>query len=307
MNFAAFHMNRQFINWTFFILLCFVWGSSFILMKESKTGLSALQIGSLRIFSAGLVFLPFAIFHLAKIPRNKWKHTMLAGVFGNLLPAFLFPLAIMHIDSSLAGILNSLTPLLVVVLGLVFFKDRISRIRIFGVLLGFAGLCLLTLAREDISLANFGYALLVLLAALSYAINVNLVGHNLKGINSLHVATVSLAFMLIPSGIVLWQQGFLELDFSENAVQWAIVNTVFLGVVSSALATVAFYFLVQKAGGLFASLVTYGIPFVAIFWGVRDGEKIGLLQVACLLLILLGVFLANRKEKKPRENNELSK
>jgi drug/metabolite transporter (DMT)-like permease len=282
-------------------LLCFIWGSSFILTKESKAGMTAMQIGAVRIFSAGLVFLPFALYHIGKVPRDKIAKIGITGIFGNLLPAFLFPAAIMHIDSSLAGILNSLTPLCVVVLGMLFFKQKIATGRIIGVCVGFVGLCLLTLTRTDIQLNNIGYASLVLLAALSYGLNVNLVGYYLKNVPPFYAATISLAFMLIPSGIILLATDFIHLDFGEVAVQWAVVNSVTLGIVSSAFATAIFYFLIQRGGGLFASLVTYGIPFVAIFWGIRDGEKTGWMTFVSLGIILAGVFLANRQQKKREE------
>lgn len=113
------------------------------------------------------------------------------------------------------------------------------------------------------------------------------------------MASVSLSIMCIVAGIVLWQQGFLTLDFADPVVQWSILNACLLGIVGSAFATVLFYALVQKAGGLFASLVTYGIPFVALFWGFLDGEIITLKDIGCLLLILTGVFLSNLQIKKP--------
>ena len=291
-------MNNRLINWGIFILLCFIWGSSFILMKESLKGLSVLQIASLRIFSAGLVFFPFAIFHISKIPRRKIGLVILAGLFGNLLPAYCFVAAINKIDSSLASILNSLTPICVAGIAISFFKDRIKIQKIIGIIAGFAGLCLLTLYQKRISLDNSGYALLVVAATLMYGVNVNLVGHYLKDIKPIHLSTVSLSFMAIPSGFVLWQQGFFQLDFANSTIQWALINSALLGITASAFATVIFYMLVQRAGGLFASLVTYGIPFVALFWGFRDGEEITLIEIAALCIILLGVYLANRRDKK---------
>lgn len=291
-------MNSKFINWSFFVLLCFIWGSSFILMKISKEELSAAQIAALRIFSAGCVALPFAVFHFRKIPSRKLLLVALSGLLGNLAPAFLFAFAIMKLDSSLLGILNSLTPLCVVVLGVLFFRATIKKQQLVGVLIGFAGLCLLTLAQEKISLHNLSYSLLVLAATLSYGLNVNMVSHYLKGVNPLHMASVSLAFLVIPTGLILWQQDFFQLDFSESRVQWPVIATVLLGIVGSALATVLFYALVLRASGLFASLVTYGIPFVALFWGVIYGETITALTLCCLLIILAGVFLANRPDKK---------
>lgn len=293
-------MSNKLISWILFILLCFIWGSSFILMKEGKQGLTAPQIAGLRIFSAGIVFLPFAFFHIRQIPGKKMGLIVLTGLFGNLLPAFLFAAAIIKLDSSLEGILNSLTPIFMVIIGTLFFKDKIGVQKVLGVLIGFAGLCLLALARKDISLDNLGYAGLVVIATICYGLNVNIVGHYMQGIKPIHMASVSLALMSIPAGIVLWQQGFWQLDFSDPVVQWSVLNATLLGVVGSAFATVLFYMLVQKAGGLFASLVTYGIPFVALFWGFLDGETITLKDIGCLLLILVGVFLAKLPVRRPK-------
>lgn len=294
-------MSNKFISWVIFILLCFIWGSSFILMKASSDGLTGSQIAALRIFSASLVFIPFAFFHLPYIPRKKIGLLFLTGICGNLLPAFCFAIAILKIDSSLEGILNSLTPICVVLVGAVLFRDRIKMQKIIGVLVGFVGLCLLTILHENIRMNNLGYASLVIIATVSYGINVNLVSHYLKELKPIHIATVSLAFMAIPAGGILWQQGFFQLDFTDSIVQWSVFNTLLLGIAGSAFATVLFYILVQKAGGLFASLVTYGIPFVALFWGFIDGEAVTAVEFICLAIILFGVYLANRPDKKESE------
>lgn len=288
---------NKLINWGIFLLLTIVWGSSFILMKHSTEELNAYQIAALRIFSAGLVFLPFAVIHLAKIPRKKVLIVILSGITGNLLPAFLYAMAIYgKLDSSLASILNSLTPLFVVIIAIGIFKASIKTQKIIGVLVGFAGLTLLFLSWKGISFENFKYASLILLATFFYGINVNMVGYYLKELNPLHIATVSIAFMLFPTAFVLWQKGFFNLAFDEPAVQWAIIQAVLLGIVGTAIATAFFYILIKRAGGLFASLVTYAIPFVGIFWGVVDGENVTIKQIACLGIILVGVYLSNRSE-----------
>ncbi|OSZ80785.1 hypothetical protein CAP36_05950 [Chitinophagaceae bacterium IBVUCB2] len=296
-------MSNKFICWFIFVILCIIWGSSFKLMKDSSLSLSAAQIAALRIFSAGLIFLPFAVFHISKIPGKKIGLVILSAIFGNLLPAFLFAIAMTKIDGSLGGILNSLTPICVAVIGIFFFKDKIKQQKITGVLIGFLGLVLLTImpaltGEKTISFDNLNYTLLIVLATFLYGINVNMVGHYLKGLNPIHVATVSLAFMVFPTALVLWKQGFLQLDFNNPAIMEAVTASAALGIVGSAVATALFYILVQRAGGLFASLVTYGIPFVAIFWGFYDGEKITWIEIICLTIILFGVYLANRPEKK---------
>ena len=288
--------NDKLISRGIFILLCIIWGSSFILMKASKNELTWAQIASLRIFSAGIVMLPFAFFHFSRIPLKKMPLVILSAVSGNLLPAYLFAGAIAkNIDSGLAGILNSLTPICVVVTGIIFFKSKTENRKTFGVLIGFAGLTLLTLAgKGGISFENVEYTLWILLATILYGFNINIVGHYLKDINPIHLAVVSIAFMIIPTGIVLWQGNFLQLPFDDDATLLAVINSVMLGIAGTAIATALFYVLVKKAGGLFASLVTYGIPFVALAWGFIFGENITLLQIGCLGIILSGVYLANR-------------
>lgn len=281
------------------MLLCLIWGSSFILMKIGKEALTAFQIAAVRIFSAGIIFVPTAIFHLRKLSRKKIIIIIIAGFFGNLLPAFLFSEAVSRMNnSSLVGILNSLTPIAVICIGALFFRDRIPAQKIIGVLIGFAGLCLLTLSQQDISLTHLGYASLVLLATISYGLNVNIVSHYLVDATPVQVTSVSLAFMAIPCAFVLYYSGFLQLDFSDAVLQWSLLASVMLGIVGSSIATVLFYMLVQRGGGLFASLVTYGIPFVAVLWGLIYNEPVTLKEIGCLLIILLGVYLANRNVKK---------
>lgn len=244
--------------------------------------------------------LPFAFFYFSRIPGKKMPLVILSAICGNLLPAYLFAGAIAkNIDSSLAGILNSLTPICVVVTGVLFFRSKIERRKILGVIIGFAGLTLLTLAsRKGISFENVEYTLWILLATILYGFNINIVGHYLKDIDAIHLAVVSITFMMIPTGIVLWQQNFLQLPFDNDDTLLAVINSVMLGVAGTAIATALFYILVKKAGGLFASLVTYGIPFIALAWGFVFGENITWLQIGCLAIILFGVYLANMPRKK---------
>ncbi len=295
-------MKGKFISWIIFILLCFIWGSSFKLMKDSSTSLSAAQIAALRIFSAGLVFIPFALFHFSQVPKNKLGKVILSGLFGNLVPAFLFALALTRLDASLGGILNSLTPICVVIVGVLFFKARTGRNKLIGVLTGFAGLALLTLfpvftGEKRISMEHIEFSLLIVAGTFSYGININMVAHRLQTVNPLKVATVSLAFMTIPTFLVLLQQHFFRLDFTNANVQYAVFSSAGLGIVGSALATALFYVLVKRAGGLFASLVTYGIPFIALLWDIVDGRHIPWYEYLCLGIILFGVYLANLPDR----------
>lgn len=284
--------NQKARNWILFTLLALLWGSSFILMKEGAKGLTGWQIGAIRIFSSALIFLPFAVVAIRKIPKSKLPLIVLTGVLGNLFPAFLFGIAIQQkIESSLAGILNSLTPLFVILIGVLFFKKTVPAKKVIGVFIGFAGLVLLSLSRGPVTLSEFGFTLLILLATLFYGLNINLITTYLKGIDPFRMATVSIAFLLIPTAVVLFLN---PVSFNTPQLRQSIGACVALGILGSSIATVLYYMLIKNAGGLFASLVTYAVPLVAIFWGVLFGEQIGLLQVACLGVILGGVYLANK-------------
>lgn len=265
-------------------------------MKEGEKGLNPSQLASLRIFSASVVLIPFAFFHIRNVPGKKIPVIFLAGICGNLAPAFLFAIAIAKLGhSSLVGILNALTPICTVIMGILLFHDKFEMRKILGVLIGFAGLCLLTLIQDDVSLDHIGYALLVVLATLFYGLNPNLVSHYLKGIPSGSITSISLSLLSIPCFLILWITGFFQLDFSDPVIQLAVFYTLLLGIVGSAIATFLFYILLKKAGVLFAALVTYGIPFIAILWGALDNEPVTYRETGCLAIILSGVYLVQKK------------
>lgn len=264
-------------------------------MKLGLETLSPYQVATIRMLSAGLVLIPFAIEGFRNIPTNKLGYVILSGLIGSFFPAYLFCIAETKIDSSLAGILNALTPLFTITVGLFFFQMKAGRQKIIGILVGFVGLCLLFLAQKNISLENFSYAFLVLIATLLYGINVNMVSKHLHNTGSMNIAAIAFTFLIIPCFVILFYTGYFSLDLLSRPVLKSTGSAFLLGFAGTAVATVLYYKLVKTAGGLFASTVTYGIPFVAVFWGVLGGESINLLQCGCMGIILIGVWLANKK------------
>ncbi len=288
-------MQKQVLNWIIFSLLCIIWGSSFILMKGGMNVLSPYQVASIRIISAGLVLLPFSLKALRHIPKEKRGVVVLSGLLGSFFPAYLFCIAETKIDSALAGIMNALTPLFVIITGISFFQLKVKKLQLLGIIVGFIGLSLLVAAGSNISLEYFSYSLLVLLATLLYGINVNMVGKHMQGIGSIEIASMAFVFLLIPCLIILYFTGYFALPLTEDAYLLSTGASAILGIFGTAVASVLFYMLVKRAGALFASMVTYGIPFVAIGWGIWGGEQVNLIQVTCCGIILIGVYLANKK------------
>lgn len=257
--------------------------------------LSPYEVASIRLLSAGLVLIPFFWRSVKRIPADKRWLVILSGFLGSFFPAYLFCIAETKIDSALAGILNALTPLFVIMVGLSFFGLKVKSIQIIGILIGFAGLCLLVVMGNNISLHYFSYAFLVLLATLFYGINVNMVGRYMQGIGSIDIAAMAFVFLIIPCTIFLFFSGYFFHPLHTKPYWQSTLASATLGIFGTAIASIIFYMLVKRAGALFASMVTYGIPFVAIGWGIWGGEHVNVQQVICLSVILVGVYLANKK------------
>jgi drug/metabolite transporter (DMT)-like permease len=282
-----------------FILLSLIWGSSFILMKLGMNALSAWQVASVRIISSGLVLLPLAVPAFRRIPRRLWGWVFLSGTLGSLLPAYLFCLAEQKIDSSLAGTLNALTPVFTIVTGVLFFSIKTPLHKALGVGVAFLGAIFLFLSKHELqSAGNLSYSLFILLATFSYGLNVNLVQKKLKTCSALDIVSIALLLNAIPAMFVLGlTPAQAPLTFSMSMIK-SLAAALVLGAIGTSLANILFYQLIKQAGSLFASLVTYGIPFVAMGWGWVDGEVVTMVQILCLMLILTGVYLANRQPDK---------
>ena len=290
-------LNKQLVNWILFFFLSFIWGSSFILMKAGLTALSPYQVASIRILSAGIVLLPSTIKHIRSIPVSKLGLVFLSGVIGSMVPAYLFCAAETHIDSALAGMLNALTPIFAIVCGALFFSSKVPQGKTLGIIIGFGGSVLLLMSQGIKGNGNLFYMSYAILATLLYGININMVHKYLSDLRSLAIASVALSLTAIPALIVLAFTGFFKLSFASGPVIRSVCASSILGIAGTAIATIFFYMLVKRAGVIFSSMVTYGIPFIAIIWGLCVLEDISWKEIGSLAVILSGVFIANRGPK----------
>ena len=284
------------MNWLIFILLSIIWGSSFIMMKEGLLKLTAFQVASLRIVFAGIVLLPWAIKSVKQVPASKLGIIFISGVLGSLLPAYLFCVAVLGIDVALAGTLNSLTPIFVIITGALFFSAKTAAKKILGICIAFTGSMLLLISKGHLHESqNLLYVSYVVLATICYGFNVNMVHKHLHHIGSLQIASLALTLNAIPALIVLFFTGYFSLPLQDAGILYSTGHAAMLGILGTAIASVIFYMLIKRAGAVFSSMVTYGIPIIANIWGVIYGEEVGWKQFGCLALILAGVYIANRK------------
>ena len=292
-------MNKKLINWGIFILLSVIWGSSFLLMKigmqAGTVQLSPYQVASLRMVFSGIVLLPFAFKALQQIPKNKLGLVILSGIIGNFIPAYLFCIAETKIDSALAGILNSLTPLFTIIVGMLVFKISIDSKKMGGILLGLVGLCISVVAGKTLHFENISFSIFIILATICYGFNVNMVGKHMQNISAINIASLAFSFSIIPGMIILYMTGYFSNDFTNPALLNATLASGTLGVINTSIASILFYVLVKRAGILFASTVTYAIPFVSLAMGLLYNEAIHPMRLLGLAIILCGVYIVNKR------------
>jgi drug/metabolite transporter (DMT)-like permease len=282
------------------ILLCIlalIWGTSFILIKKGLVVFSGGEVGAMRVAFASIFVLPIAITKLKGLTSKDYGKLFLSGMLGIFIPSFLFSFAQTKIDSSIAGVMNSLTPIWTMIIGAILFSQRFRGLAIVGTLIGFGGTVILIMANAENSLGRFsGYALFVVAATFLYGSNLNLIKFKIPHLRSLTITTVSV--MLIGPFALIYLLGFTEFVPKLMSVEgaWKALGFIaILGLMSTAVATVIFNKLVKTNSPLFASSVTYLIPIVAVMWGVLDGEHLYLGHYIGMIAIIGGVYLANRK------------
>ena len=284
------------LRWIYLIVLSIIWGSSFILIKKSLIGLTPIQVGALRILITAFVLTLVGFKEIFTIKKKHWYYIFLTAILGTFFPAFLFAYAINGIDSSIASILNSLTPLNTLIVGAILFGFSFLRHQLFGILIGLIGTAILILKGAELNPnQNYWYALLVILSSIGYAFNVNILKKYLSDLSALAVTTGNFVILIIPTFIVLWLSGFFQTFEYSEATRPSLIYITLLAVFGTAFAKTLFNKLVQMSSPIFSTSVTYLIPIVAVFWGLIDGENLTFIQLIGGALILLGVYLTNRK------------
>ena len=288
-------------KWLYLFILSLIWGTSYILIKKGLVGLTPLQLGAFRIIFTTIFLFLIGFRSLFRITKTQWGWVALSALLGTFLPVFLFAYAETQIDSSIASILNSLVPLFTIFLGFLLFKIAFTRNQVIGVILGLLGAAILIFQGAEVNPdQNYVFAGLVVIAALCYAGNANILKSKLQEVSSLAIAVGNFSVMLIPAVIVLYFAGGMQLDVEEPAIGSSLLYVVILAFFGTALAKILFNKLVQISSAVFSTSVTYLIPIVGIFWGLLDGERFTLIHLLGAGVILTGVYLvnANRKQKK---------
>ena len=275
-----------------------IWGSSFILIKKSLEHFNPYEVGALRVLISGLVLMPYAVSKIKQFPRKHLKWLIIAAVSGNFIPMFLFPIAETQITSSIAGIINSMMPIFVIIVGSLVWKFSTTKRQLIGVLISFIGACILALGGGDSGELKIIPILLLLLATLMYAISTTTVKSRLHEVPATIMSAFVFSFVLLfPSLVVLVLSGFFrDFEMNQGTLQ-GLGFVAMLSVFGTGLAMMMNYKLLSISTPLFASTVTLLMPIVAIIWGILDGEKLTAVQTIGAIIILAGLIFLRSKAK----------
>jgi drug/metabolite transporter (DMT)-like permease len=281
-------------------ILSAIWGSAFIAIKISLEYFSPSSVASYRLISASIFLFIFYIIGKYKVYLNRYDLTMLifVGIVGNFLPFYLISWSEQHIQSSTAGILMGVGPILTLILSHFLTKDdRFSISKLISISIGFIGVMFIfeidmffnINSSNSIQLIS---KFLIILAALGYMIS-NIVAYNtLKHIDSFSItffatffgALVSIPFLLIS-----------EFNQPSNFTLKSVLPILYLGLFPTALAFQLRYHITKTSGPVFLSYVAYLIPIFALIWGnILLSEKIHFSSIIGIILILFGVYVGRR-------------
>jgi len=283
-------------KWGTLVILSLIWGSSYILIKKGLTGLTPIQLGSLRVIVTTIIMAPIGYQKIKHIPRQNMKWVALSAFVGSFFPAYLFAFAETEISSSITAVMVSLTPLFTLLISVFVFGEELLKKQVFGVLIGFTGIIVLINNELFSSSFNILYIMFIVLAAFCYAVNANVLKYKLSNIPALGIVFMSFLFMFIPAFIILCFSDFPFSDFtSDPLIIESIIYIVILAVFGTAIAKVLYIKLLAISTPVFSVSTTYLMPVVAIFWGLLDGEEFKLTQFIGTAIILLGVYLVTKK------------
>lgn len=287
--------EHPYLQWILLGILSVIWGTSFILIKKGLEAFSPAQVGTIRIIFAFLLLLPFGLKYFKTIFKDNWQKIFAIGIISNMIPAILFAVAETGLSSSLAGILNSLTPVMTLIVGSFVFAVAIKKLQVLGLIIGLAGSVIISIIGDEGNIGSFNhYALYVIAATICYGFGGNMIKTFFTGINPIVLTSLIMLSIGPFAAIYLFTTDFFyRLNNYDNALE-SLGYLFLLGAVGTAFALILFNKLIQLTTAVSASSVTYLIPIIAVMWGIIDGENLFLLHFAGMLLIIFGVYITNR-------------
>ncbi len=289
-------MKNSLYTWGLLIVLALMWGSSFILIKKGLIGLTAYELGSLRIVAASIFLLPIALNRIKRIHTRYLPALTFVGLLGSLIPSFLFSIAQTKLDSAITGILNGLVPFFTILIGLVIYKQKQTSKVFLGIAIGFIGTTVLISSGGSTFFSGINaYVFFIVGATMCYGMNLNVIKYHLSDLDAITITSIAMLIVGPIATIHLFGLTDFSNTINEPDATLPIFYVCLLGIMSTSIALILFNQLLHITNPVFTSSVTYLIPIVALGWGVADGERLFLVQYVAMVTIGLGVYIANSR------------
>jgi drug/metabolite transporter (DMT)-like permease len=280
------------------ILLGAIWGSSFFNIKIATYSYEPYTLALVRVILATVTMLVVSFLYRIKIYAfsKNWKIYALVGICNITIPFSLIAIGTNKVDSYLAAMLMSTTPMTGSILAHFFIKDeKVTFLKSLGIILGFTGILLLFFDKLIINESNYLFVLVILLGSTFYSISGILILKKLKRFENLDVTTST----LIWSVITLLPLSFMfENPFESTPTLESTLSLIYLGVVATGFAWWLRFRILAKNGIVFQTQVAYLIPiFGVIFGALILDEQITWKVLASLVIIISGIYIVKKYNK----------
>lgn len=291
--------NAKLADWLGMVALVVLFGSAFMLTKISVQEYPPSVVAGGRIIIAAILLIVLSIIRKDSFSffKSHWLLLVALAFFGCSLPFYLISWGQQTVDSSIAGILMAIMPLTTIVLAHFFVTgERLTPNRVVGFVLGFVGILVLfgpsALANLDTGASRLVAMLAILAGAVSYAINTIIA----KRLPNESFVALSAAVMTIASLIMLPAMFLADQDWQLSIISAEFVSLVLLGIFPTAIATIIYFAVIARVGPSFLSQINYLIPVWAVIIGILFlNESVGANAIIALILILIGIAIAQRK------------
>ena len=279
------------------IFLAIIWGSSFFNIKIATYSYEPITLALVRVIFASIPLLILCKINEIKIEafNKNWNWYALIGLCNIAIPFVLIAIGTAKINSYLAAILMSTTPLSGSILAHFFLKDeKLSFPKLFGVLVGFSGIILLFFDKVIINSENYFYALITILGSTFYCIGglLTLKLKNKKNENVTTSTTLWSIIFLLPFSLII------ETPWNSHPTIASTISLLYLGIVATGFAWLIRFRILTVNGLVFQTQVAYLIPIFGIIFGYFLMDEIITWRVLIsLVIILTGIYIFKKNNK----------
>ena len=278
-------------DFSLLILLAVIWGSSFFNIKIATYSYEPITLALVRVIFASIPLLIICKLRKIKIEafEKNWNKYAIIGLCNISIPFVLIAIGTSKINSYLAAILMSTTPLSGSILAHIFTNnEKISFLKSIGILIGFSGIVLLFFDKVIINSENYLYALITILGSTFYSIGglLTLKLKNKKNENVTTSTTIWSVIFLLPFSLII------ETPWNSSPTFASTLSLLYLGVIATGLAWLIRFRILTVNGLVFQTQVAYLIPIFGIFFGyfLMD-ETITWRVLLSLVIILVGIYI----------------